>query len=167
MTSTIADPTTPTPGHRQPYYRLDAMFTDIVPVGPVADGLRMNGHFAGTLTADGPVHGGRLTGVDYFRLRSDGVGVIDAYEVITVGGSTVEARVQGYLLPPDGAPQPTMQEITSPGFQWPDVDHRIEALATFATAAPDLAELNATAVVHSGTVNFATGVITVLAHRIG
>lgn len=147
-------------------YRLEAHFTAIVPIGLVADGLRMDGHFAGVFTA-GEHAGADLVGVDYFRLRRDGVGVIDANEVVTVGDATVAVEVRGYLLPPPGLDLPPLEEVAAPGFVWPDANFAIEAFATFTSGAPQLAELNRTVVAHTGTVNFATGRIHVEARRLG
>jgi hypothetical protein len=156
-------------GHddRELYYRLDAHFVDIRPVGPVPDGLRMNGHFEGTITAgDDALIGAEVAGVDYYRVRLDGVGVVDAHEVITIGGRTVGVRLTGYVLPPEGQPVPTIEEMLSPDFSYPDVGHQIEAFATFQAGASELEHLNRVSVVHTGTVNFATGKITVFAHRL-
>ena len=59
------------------------------------------------------------------------------------------------------------QQLEGAWRAWPDADHRIEAFATFSSAAPELAHLNRVTVVHTGTVNFATLKITVVAHRLG
>jgi Protein of unknown function (DUF3237) len=170
MTTTLdtaARSASPRRPDREPYYRLDAHFTDIQVIGPVAEGLRMNGHFAGTITVGDGLVGATLVGVDFFRIRADGVGIVDAHEVLTVDGHNVAVRLHGYVLPPTDTIAPTLEEMITPGFAWPDVDHRIEAFATFSAAAPELAHLNRVTVVHTGAVNFATLKITVVADRLG
>jgi hypothetical protein len=152
-------------GASQPYYRLDGHFTNIEPIGPVAEGLRMNGHFAGSITA-GELFGASVVGVDYFRIRSDGVGVVTAHEVVTSGDRKVAVEVRGYTLPPQGQPAPTIEEILQPGFAWPEQPYLIRAFATFSTAAPDLQHLNRTVVAHTGTVNFSTGELVVEAELV-
>jgi hypothetical protein len=164
---TAVRPANPRGQYPAPYYRLDAHFTDIQVIGPVAEGLRMNGHFAGTITAGDGLVGATVVGVDYFRIRADGVGIIDGHEVLSVDGHNVAVRLNGYVLPPTGTVAPTIEEMIAPGFVWPDTDNRIEAFATFSAAAPELAHLTRVTVVHTGAVNFATLKITVVAHRLG
>lgn len=147
-------------------YRFDGTFEAIVPIGPVPDGFRLDGHFGGTLTA-GELAGAQLTGVDYFRIRHDGVGVVRAHEVVTSGDSVVAVELHGLLLPPRGLEAPTPADIVRPGFEWPDEPYSIHVGATFDTAVPDLAHLNATIVAHTGTVDFASGTLHVDAHVIG
>jgi hypothetical protein len=147
------------------FSRFEGRFTEIVPIGPVPDGVRMNGHFAGPITA-GELAGGHLTGIDYFRIRSDGVGVVEAEEVVVLDGQTVAVTVNGYVLPPGGQPGPTLEQLSDPGFRWPDMPMAIAAFATFETAAPALAHLNRTIVAHTGWVNMGTGVLFVEARRL-
>ena len=64
----------------EPLYRFDAELTEIVPIGLVPEGVRLDAHFEGTVTA-GALEGMHVRGVDYLLLRADGVGVIDAYEL--------------------------------------------------------------------------------------
>lgn len=54
-------------------YRFEASVTETVAVGLVPEGVRLDVHFAGQVTA-GPFTGGRLRGIDYLLLRADGVG---------------------------------------------------------------------------------------------
>lgn len=147
-------------------YRLDGQMTEMVPVGATADGVRMNGHFSGVLYG-GPLNLSTVTLVDYFRLRADGVGVVDAQEIIHRDGSTVAAKVDGYVLPPPELEIPPPEVIMSEDFAWPDVPLRIEAFATFQTGDPDLADLNRLIVGHTGSVNLATGDLIVEARRLG
>jgi hypothetical protein len=147
-------------------YRFEGKLTDSKPVGPVTDGVRADNSFEGTIT-EGTLLGAHVRGIDYFRVRADGVGVVDAREVVTLGDQTVAVRVHGYIVPPTGLPTPSLEELSSPDFVWPDVPFSIEALATFETAVPELAHLNRTTVVHTGSVNMATGQLVVEARRPG
>jgi hypothetical protein len=137
-------------------YAIDGQFHDIVVIGPVAEGFRMNGHFGGEVTA-GELTGAKMTGVDYFLLRHDGVGVVRAHEVITAGDRVIAVELHGLLQPPRGIAAPKPADITLAGFAWPAAPYTIHVSARFETAAPGLTHLNGTVVAHSGTVNFATG----------
>jgi hypothetical protein len=148
------------------YYRFEGKFTDIKPIGVVPDGVRMDSYFAGRIT-DGELAGAELTGVDYFRVRSDGVGVVDGRELLVVDGQHVSVTLSGYSLPPAGAPVPTAQQLTDPTFAWPDAPLAIEVFATFETGAPALEHLNRTIVAHTGWVNMATRELYVEARRLG
>lgn len=144
----------------------EGRFDDIIVFGPVPEGIRMNGHCSGPITA-GALAGGHLSGVDYFRIRSDGVGVVDAREVVRLGDRLVSVVVDGYVLPPAGMPQPSAEQMMTPEFSWPDAPFTVQASARFETAAPDLAHLNTTVVSHTGVINFATGELTIQARRVG
>ncbi len=138
-------------------YRFDGRFSEIVPIGPVADGFRLDGHFAGSIT-EGELAGASLKGVDYFRIRHDGIGVVTAREVVTTdNGCTVAVELRGLVKPPVNCDPPLPADIVEPGFAWPTEPYTIHVSASFETAAPDLAHLNATVVAHTGTVNFTTG----------
>lgn len=147
-------------------YSIDGAFSQIVPIGPVADGFRLDGHFGGPITA-GDLTGAQMTGVDYFRIRHDGLGVVRAHEIVVAGDRVVSVELNGYLLPPQGSEAPLPGDIGQPGFSWPEEPYTIHASATFETAAPDLAYLNETVVAHSGTVNFTSGLLHIDAHVIG
>nr|MDT0663764.1 DUF3237 family protein [Micromonospora sp. DSM 115978] len=147
------------------FYRLDAKFERIAAVGAVAEGVRMDSYFAGRLSG-GPLDGATLTGVDYFRIRPDGVGVVDGHELVELDGARVAVKLSGYVLPPAGAPIPPAEVLTAADFTWPDLPFSIEAFATFQTGAPEFAELNRTVVAHTGTANLGTGELTVVAHRL-
>lgn len=138
-------------------YGFDGQFTRIVPIGPVAEGFRLDGHFAGTLTA-GELEGTQLEGVDYFRIRPDGVGVVTGREVLTTrDGTIIAAALTGLLVPPRGIEAPLPADIAAPGFDWPAVPYTIHVTASFETAGPTVSYLTATVVAHTGTVNFTTG----------
>lgn len=147
-------------------YTLDGQFSEIIVIGAVAEGFRLNGHFGGTL-ASGPLAGARMTGVDYFLLRHDGIGVVRAHELIYSGDHVVAAELTGVLRPPPGIAAPRPADITRPGFAWPAEPYTIHVSARFETASPELAWLNATVVAHGGWVNFATGALHVEARVIG
>ena len=147
------------------FYRFEGRFTDVKPIGIVPDGVRMDSYFAGTIT-EGELAGAQLTGVDYFRIRSDGVGIVDGRELLVVNGEHVSVTLSGYVLPPAGLPAPSAQQLTDPDFAWPDVPMAIEVFATFETGAPALAHLNRTIVAHTGWVNMASRGLYVEARRL-
>lgn len=150
----------------EPLYRFDGRLSRIVPVGPVADGFRLDGHFAGTLTA-GELCGATVEGVDYFRIRQDGAGVVRGHEVITTGeNETIAVELTGLLVPPAHIHGLRPSDIAAPGFAWPAEPYTIHVSASFQTAAPAVEYLNTTVVAHTGTVNFATGELRVDAHSI-
>ena len=148
----------------QPYYRFEGSLTGGHPIGLTTDGLRADNTFAGTIV-EGELAGAHVEGVDYFRVRADGVGVVTARELITHDEHTIAVDVHGLVLPPAGMPQVPIEELARPDFAWPDADFTIEAFATFETASPAFAHLNQMTVVHSGTVNLATGALVVDARR--
>lgn len=148
----------------RPFYRMEGSLTGGTPIGPVTDGVRADNTFRGTIV-EGDLLGGHVDGVDYFRVRADGVGIVDGREVITLDDATIAVELHGYALPPAGMAVPSPEELASPDFTWPDADFTIEAFATFETASPEHAHLNRTTVVHSGTVNMATGALVIEARR--
>ncbi len=163
MTATLANQKSAT---TEPVYRFEGHFTEIVPIGPVADGFRLDGHFGGKITL-GELAGADLVGLDYFRIRHDGAGIVTAHEVVTLDDKVVAVELHGYLEPPAGVTAPTPADIVRPGFAWPTEPYTIHVAATFETAHPALAHLNTTIVAHSGTVNFADGSLVVEARKIG
>lgn len=137
-------------------YRFEGDLADPYPVGLFEDGLRFHNDFAGTVT-DGPFAGGRIFGLDRFTVRPDGVGVVVAPEVIECGDVRVQVDVRGYVVPPPGAAVPSPEEMTRPGFTFPDAPFRFTGCATARTAHPDHEALNAAVLVLEGTVNMGTG----------
>jgi hypothetical protein len=156
MTSTLDTTTATRPLQGELLYRFDGMFSDIVPIGPVTDGFRLDGHFGGSITA-GELAGAQLTGVDYFRIDHDGLGIVRAHEIVSDGERVVAVELHGILRPPVGVAAPRPSDIVQPGFAWPTEPYTIHVSARFETAAADLAHLNHTVVAHTGTVNFTTG----------
>ena len=117
---------------------------------------RFHNDFEGTVTS-GPFAGGRIFGLDQFRIRPDGVGVVVAPEVIEVGDVRVGVQVHGFVVAPEGTPVPSLDEIASPAFRFPDVPFRFTGCALIATAHPEHQHLNSVIGVLEGTVNLGTG----------
>jgi hypothetical protein len=137
-------------------YRFEATMTESVPIGLTPEGIRFDNTFEGTIV-EGPHTGARVHAVDPFLLRPDGVGVIDAYELIsTPDGHHVTARVRGYATPPEGMQLPAPEVILSPDFQWPDIDFPLHGFVLASAGADDLAWMNRTAFYIEGTFNMAT-----------
>jgi hypothetical protein len=137
-------------------YRFEGQLAQPYPVGRFDDGIRFHNDFEGTVV-DGPFAGGRIFGLDQFTIRPDGVGFVDAPEVIELGDVRVSVQVRGYVVPPPGAPVPSLDDILDPSFAFPDRPSRFTGCALVRTAHPDHAHLNATIAVLEGTVNMGTG----------
>lgn len=137
-------------------YRFEGQLADMYPVGLFSEGLRFHNDFEGKVVA-GPFSGARIFGLDPFLLRPDGVGIIEAPEVIDTGTERVGLHVSGYVVPPPGMEVPPLEVITSPGFEFPPVDFRVTGAAKIRTAAPQYESLNRTIAVIEGTVNLSTG----------
>ena len=80
-------------------YCFETDITEIVSVGLVPEGIRpdvfFSGHIVGGSLSDASLHG-----IDYFLLRSDGIGVLDAHEVVTSNtGVHISLHAQGYITP--------------------------------------------------------------------
>lgn len=137
-------------------YRFEARLAEMYPIGLFPEGIRFHNDFDGTVV-EGPFTGARIFGLDPFLLRPDGIGVIDAPEVIDTGETRISLHVRGYVVPPEGMEMPPLEALLEPGFAFPDVDFRVTASGLIRTAAPEWAALNATVAVIEGTVNLATG----------
>ncbi len=99
-----------------------------------------------------------MRGIDYLLMRSDGVSVIDAYEVISTGASNhISVHAQGYITPPPEMQMPPPEVILSPEFQWPDVPLPLHGFALYRTGVEDFGWMNRTAMAFEGTVNVGTG----------
>lgn len=145
-------------------YGFQAQVNRIAPVGLVPGGLRSDVGFAGTLT-DGPLAGGTIEGVDYLLIRPDGVGIIDARELITTtDGTAVSVHAEGYVVPPFAMPDLTV--LLDPYFSWPDVDLPLHGSARLQSAAPALEAVNRIVYSFTGTVNMARGSLVVTARQI-
>jgi hypothetical protein len=152
--------TTETARRSELVYRFEAKLGEMYPIGRFDDGIRFHNHFDGRVT-DGPFAGARIFGLDLFTLRPDGVGVIEAPEVIDAGTTRVALQVRGYVVAPEGLAFPGLDAVMSPDFAFPDVPFRVTGAATIATADPDFAHLNRCVAVIEGEVSLATGALTV------
>lgn len=151
-------------GHHARLFRAEGKLTELVTVGLLPEGLRMHNTFELTIVEGEPA-GARVHGVDEFVIRPDGIGVVDAREVVTSAAGNMSADVFGYGHPPAGLQMPPLEVFLDPGFQWPDVRFRLDCVATYRTGAPELAELGRTAVVHLGWVNMATRELVIDGYR--
>ncbi|MCV2490796.1 DUF3237 domain-containing protein [Geodermatophilus sp. YIM 151500] len=145
-------------------FRMEGRLTELVVVGLLPEGVRMHNTFEGTIV-DGEPAGGHVRGIDEFVIRPDGVGAIDAREVLSATAGTAYADVLGYAHPPAGMPPPPLEVFLDPAFRWPDARFAIECGATYRSAAPGLGELARTAVVHLGWVNMATRELVIEGYR--
>lgn len=146
-------------------YAFSAQVTRMSPVGLVAEGLRLDVGFAGSVTA-GPLTGHRIEGVDYLLIRPDGIGVIDVRELITgpadAPGATevvLAAHAQGYVVPP--FPMPPLADLLDPSFSWPDLGLPLHGSVRLQSAAPLLSDVNHTVFAFTGTVNMSSGTLLV------
>jgi hypothetical protein len=138
-------------------YRFEADVTEIVPVGLVPEGIRLDAFFSGPIV-EGALSGASLRGIDYLLLRSDGVGVLDAHEVVTTNtGVHISLHAQGYITPPPEIQLPPPEVLLSSEFQWPDLPLPLHAFVLARTGARELAWMNSTALGAEGTVNMGTG----------
>ena len=138
-------------------YRLDADLGKQIPIGLVPEGIRLDAPFSGTIV-EGHFTGASLQGIDYLLLRADGVGVINAHEVITTpAGQSISVHAQGYITLPEGMPLPPPDVLLSPEFHWPDVALPLHGFALLRCGAPDLAWVNRTALAFTGSVNVGIG----------
>jgi hypothetical protein len=137
-------------------YRFEAQLTEILPIGLVPEGVRLDVHFDGRLT-HGQLEGARVRGIDYLLLRSDGIGVVDAREVVVADGRHVAVNVQGYLIPPDDVELPPPHVILAPDFTWPDVALPLHEFALLRTGVSEWQDLNKTVAACEGFVNPGTG----------
>ena len=136
--------------------RFEAQFTDIVPVGVVPEGLRLDVHFEGRVT-EGRLAGATVRGIDYLRYRSDGVGVLDVREVLSLDGRHVDVQAQGYIPAVAGQEFPPAEVMLAPDFQWPDAASPFHGFAMALTGAPEWQDLNSTLVAFEGSANPGTG----------
>lgn len=146
------------------HYSFQAQLTRISPVGLTPEGLRIDVGFAGTVTA-GAWAGCVIEGTDYLYIRPDGIGVIDARELIS-GEQGVRAAVhaEGYIVPP--FEMPPLPALLDPAFAWPDVELPLHGSARVQTAVPESGPANHTVFGFTGSVNMSRGALTVAAHAI-
>lgn len=137
-------------------YAAEATVTEVVPVGRVRDGVRVDVWFEG-IVVDGKLAGGDVRGIDYLLLRPDGVGVVDLRETVHLpGGSTVTISATGYVV--GGVdPLPADDDVLDPGFAWPGVDLPMHGSAMARAALPGLAWMNRTMLSFAGSYNLGMG----------
>lgn len=141
--------------------RFEADVTETIPVGLVPEGIRLDVHFSGRVV-EGALSGATLRGIDYLLLRADGIGVVDAHDVIsTETGQHISAHGQGYTIPPSEVQMPPPEVMLSPEFQWPEAPIPMHGFALCRTGAHELAWMNRTALGFEGTVNMGAGKIMV------
>ena len=146
-------------------YSFEGHLSELRPIGRFPEGIRFHNDFDAQIVA-GPFEGGRIFGLDEFLLRPDGVGVIDAHEVIESGDRRLAVWVRGYVVPPPSLPPVSLDAVTSPGFAFPDVPFRVTAAGFIQTADDDLADLGRAVAVVEGTVNMSTGRLEVTARLV-
>lgn len=146
-------------------YRFDARFTNLVAIGLVPDGLRLDASFEGEII-EGAFAGAKVVGIDYLRFRPDGVGVLDVRETLTRGADRVEVQAGGYLIPPPGFGLPPPDVILAAEFSWPDVELPVHGFATFRTGAAEWSELNHTVATFNGTANPGTTTLAIEAEAL-
>lgn len=136
-------------------YSVEATVTAIHPIGLVPGGLRMNGHFAGTIT-DGLFAGSSFEGVDYNLMRPDGVLVANVHMLIAIpDGPPVAVRIKGFWVPTHEFPP--LEAFLDPEFEFPDIEIPGHMAVWHETMLPQYAHLNHTLFGFSGTLNLARG----------
>jgi hypothetical protein len=145
-------------------FAFESTLTSRVPVGLVAEGLRMDVRFEGTVT-EGRMTGGTVTGTDYLLLRPDGVGVMDVRDLIRLAdGGAVAVRAGGYVTP--AFEMPPLDMLAAPDFEWPDMSVPLHGFALLQTAEPALRVYNRTVFGLTGTVNMGRGELRIHAEPI-
>ena len=144
-------------------YRFEATFTELVPVGQVPEGIRLDAHFTGRIV-EGPLTGGTVRGIDYLLFRPDGVGIIDVHELVTgPADERISVRAYGYVTPPARVQLPPADVMLRTDFTWPELELPLHGFALCQTAAADLAWLNRTALAFEGSANPGAGKLLITA----
>lgn len=143
-------------------YAFQAELTRISSIGMTAQGLRMDVGFIGSIT-EGRLIGHTIEGIDYLLVRSDGVGLINARELISDGDRAIAAvRAEGYIVPPS----PELSVLANPNFQWPNADQPVHGARFWETSDEDLSTAAATVFGFTGTVNMVTRVLKISARSL-
>jgi len=146
------------------HYAFQAQLTRVSPVGLVPGGLRIDLGFAGTMTA-GPWAGHAIEGTDYLLIRPDGVGVIDARELVSgQQGPAGSVHAEGYVVPPMA--MPPLPELLDPSFRWPDAELPLHGSARVCTGDSGAAAANHTVFAFTGSVNMSQGSLAVSARAV-
>lgn len=140
-------------------YRFDAKLS-VQPLGVVPEGLRMANAFEGEVTS-GMMRGARVSGIDHLLLRTDGVAIIDAQKLISLGDIHVYEKVDGYGLPPNGLQLPPLDDLLAPGFEWPDLLFPVTGSSRFRASHPDYRYLNQVVARIDGWFSFTSGALAV------
>jgi hypothetical protein len=138
-------------------YRFEAALHATV-IGLTPEGLRLTISFDGTIR-EGLLQGARVSGIDHYLLRSDGVGVVDTGKTLSLGDVHVYEHVRGYCVPPEGLELPPLGKLIEPDFAWPDLAFPILGSSMFRTGAAELEYLNQAIAQLEGWANFACGTI--------
>jgi hypothetical protein len=107
-------------------------------VAPPPEGARFDAAFEGA--ANGPKLKGRVTGVDYLRIRADGRFDLHIHaEITTDDGQKISLHADGVALPQPGSPVAGLREnvtlfTSSKAYAW------VNGLQVWATGTVDLAE---------------------------
>lgn len=138
-------------------YAFRAQLTRLSPIGITPAGLRLDVGFAGTVVK-GPLAGCTIEGVDYLLIRPDGVGVVDAHELISGDDHPATAlHARGYVVPPFSMPE--LSILADPSFSWPDVDLPLHGSSVAQARDDALAAANRTVYGWTGNVNVARGTL--------
>jgi hypothetical protein len=159
--ATTAPSTRPAPpdGSAAVLYDLELQLLEMRPIGLVREGLRFDVPFAGTVSG-GRLGDGSVRGIDFFLLRPDGVGVVDARMTIALADGNVHVHARGFLTPPEGLTMPPLEALLDPGFAWPAVPFGLQEVAYCETVIPRLADLDRATSRGSGQVDMAAGRVT-------
>ena len=145
-------------------YAFQAEVTHIRPIGLTARGLRIDISLTGRVT-EGQLTGSAVEIIDYLLIRPDGVGVIDARDVIFDGDRVIAAiQAEGYIVPP--FPLPELSILADPDFQWPDVDLPVHGAHFWETSRDDLSAAAATVYGFTGSANIGAGLLKLSAHSL-
>ncbi len=145
-------------------YVFRAQLTRVSPIGITPDGLRLDIGFAGTIS-EGALAGRAIDGVDYLLIRPDGIGVVDARELISSDERPATCvHAAGYIVAP--FPMPELSVLADPNFTWPDRDLPMHGSSLVQTADSELDAANHTVYGWNGAVNVAQGTLEVRARSL-
>jgi hypothetical protein len=148
-----AHPLAPPLGFR---YRMEGRFTEVVPIGMVPEGFRVDAHYTGTVV-EGPLAGASVHGVDRVLVRRDGISRQDGHEVITTpAGEVIAIHGTGYGAAA-GIPDPTL--LASRPIEWPDRPSGFLGMAFPQTGSAEHAWMNRCILAYSGVANLGTGTL--------
>lgn len=146
-------------------YAFRASVTGASPIGLTPSGVRLDAQFTGRIT-DGPLTGCTVEGIDYLLIRPDGVGVIDARQLVSDGNRVIAAvRAAGYVFAPSLVPD--LVVLADPAFQWPDEDLPLHGAHFWELAdAAGFSRAASTVYGFNGTLNVATGALEISGHSL-